>query len=76
LEVLERITISNTTFGPLIDIHKRWIGGHPRIPLLHELLEVELLLSGGELPRTVMNRLEGNGIGIGSTRHSVGGEER
>jgi hypothetical protein len=70
LEVLERIGIRHTTFGLLVDIHKRRIWGGPTTPLLDELLEVELLLGSGELPRTVMNRLEGDGIGVGSARNS------
>jgi hypothetical protein len=69
LKVLECVTIGNTTFGPLVDIHKSWIRGGPRTPLLDEPLEVELLLGCGKLPRTITDGLEGDGIGVGSTMH-------
>jgi hypothetical protein len=36
---------------------------------------VESLLGGGELPRTIMNRIEWNDIGGGSVRHDRGEEE-
>jgi hypothetical protein len=70
LKVLKRIGIRHTTFGPLVDIHEGWIRGYPRTPLLDEPLEVEPLLGCGELPRTVMDGIEGDSIGFGSTRHS------
>jgi hypothetical protein len=59
----------------MIDVHKGGIQGGPRTPLLDELLEVELLLGSGELPRTVVNRIERDGVGVGSARHSSRGEE-
>jgi hypothetical protein len=30
------------------------------------------VLGGGELPRTVVNGLEGDSVGVGGTRHSIG----
>jgi hypothetical protein len=27
LEILERVGIRHTTFGPLVDVHKGWVGG-------------------------------------------------
>jgi hypothetical protein len=69
LEILECVGIGHTTFGPLVDIHKGWVRGGSRTPLLDEPLKVELLLGHGELSRTVANGLEGDGIGVDSTRH-------
>ena len=69
LEVLERVALSNTPFGPLINIDKGWVGIDPRTPLLGESLKVESSSPISELPRTVSNRLEGNDVGVVDSRH-------
>ena len=69
LQVLERVTFSNTTFGPLVHVDKGRVGGSPRTPLLYELLKVEASPGIGELPRTITDRLEQDNIGVIDTRH-------
>ena len=70
LEVFKRIALSDTPFGPLINVDKRWVGIDPRTPLLGESLEVEASSPISELPRTIADRLEGNDVGVVDSRHS------
>jgi hypothetical protein len=53
----------------LIDINKGWVRGSPRPPLLDKSLAIEGLLGGGELPWTIANRIEQNGVGVGKARY-------
>ena len=69
LEVLERIALSDTSLGPLINIDKVWVGVKPGTPLLHKPLHVEASSPISELPRTISDRLEGDGIGVHDSRH-------
>jgi hypothetical protein len=48
------------------------VGSNPRPPLLDEPMAVEDLLGRGKLPRTIVERIERHGVGIGRTgrRHS------
>jgi hypothetical protein len=58
-------------FRPLIDIHKRGVGGNPRTPFLDKSLMVESLLGGGKLYDTIEDRVKWDGVGVGcSMRHS------
>jgi hypothetical protein len=72
VQILKGICISNTPFGPGIYIDKKRVGSNPRPPLLDEPMAVEDLLGRGKLPRTIAERIERHGVGIGRTgrRHS------
>ena len=69
LKVLERVTLSDTPFGSLVNVDKGWVGINPRTPLLGESLKVEASTSISELPRTVSDRLERNHVGVVDSRH-------
>ena len=69
LKVFERIALSDATFGPPINIDKRWVGVKPGTPLLHEPLHVETGSPISEFPRTISNRLKGDGVGALDSRH-------
>jgi hypothetical protein len=69
LEILERVTLNRATFGPLIYVDKRRVGGGPQAPLLLESLNVEAGPTESELARTVTDRLEGDDVGVVDSRH-------
>ena len=69
LEILERVALSDTAFGSLINIDKRQVGGGPRTPLLDEPLKVETSAAIGKLPRTIADGLERDDIGVVDSRH-------
>ena len=69
LEILERIALSDTPFGPLINVDKRRVGIGPGTPLLNESLKVEAGPPISELPRTISDRLERDHIGVVDSRH-------
>ena len=69
LEIFERIALSDTPFGPLVDVDERRVWVYPRTPLLGKSLKVEAGSSISELPGTISNRLEGNDVGVIDLRH-------
>jgi hypothetical protein len=69
IKVIKGISLHEGLFRPLVDVNKGWVGRCPRPPLLDESLMIERLLGGGELPWTIMDRIEQNGVGAGKARH-------
>ena len=69
LEIFKRIALSDTPFGPLVNVDKGRVGVYPRAPLLGESLKVEASPPKGKLPRTIADRLERDDVGVIDSRH-------